>query len=61
MRKAVSGKVMTILIEVLLALLAIVLVWVFHEKIFDFMNNVLLEGIKNFIWDAVWCKLSPTC
>ena len=49
MRKAVSGKIMTILIEILLALIAIALVWYFHQQVFDFMKNVLMEGIRNFI------------
>ena len=50
MRKAaLSGAAMNIIIGLIAALIALILLWVFHEKVFAFFSDVLLAGIKNFI------------
>ncbi len=53
MAKAI-GDVLWIVTSVIFALTALILIWIFHEKITSFFSGVLLEGLKNFV-----CALIP--
>lgn len=47
------GEILRILILLVFAVLALVLIWYFHEKLFAFFGSILLEGLKNFIKDTI--------
>lgn len=58
MRKAaLSGAAMQIIIGLVSALIALILLWVFHEKVFTFFKDVLLGALRNLIWNTIICKL----
>lgn len=41
MRKAIAGLTMGTIISLVLALIALILLWVFHEKVFTFFKDIL--------------------
>jgi hypothetical protein len=57
MGKAVIGMSITTIISLILALVALILIWWFHEKVFTFFKDVLLRGIENLIIKTVVCKI----
>ncbi|MEM5797266.1 MAG: hypothetical protein QXD72_01140 [Candidatus Aenigmatarchaeota archaeon] len=59
--KGTFGETLRIVIALVFAITALILIWYFHDKIAAFFGNVLLEGLRNFIWNTVWCGISPTC
>ena len=48
------GEILRFVALLILAVVAIVLIWYFHEKLFVFFSDILLEGLKNFV-----CSLIP--
>ncbi len=46
--KGVFGKVLTMVISLVLAALALILIWYFNEKLFGYFGALLLEGLKSF-------------
>lgn len=55
MGKGTFGETLRIVIALVFAVTALILIWYFHEKIFAFFGEILLEGLKNFI-----CSLIPS-
>jgi len=57
MRKAaLSGAAMNIIIGLISALIALIILWAFHEKIFAFFSDTLLPGIINMLYHGIICK-----
>jgi hypothetical protein len=57
MRKAaLSGAAMNVIIGLVSALIALIILWAFHEKIFSFFSDTLLPGILNMLWHGIICK-----
>ena len=50
MAKGTFNESLSIVISLVLAVAALILIWYFHQKIFAFFGEVLLEGLKNFIF-----------
>jgi len=64
MRKAaLSGESMKIIIGLVSALIALILLWAFHEKVFTFFSDVLLGSIQNIFCSMLWIfkYLIPAC
>ncbi|MBI2542830.1 MAG: hypothetical protein HYW24_01465 [Candidatus Aenigmarchaeota archaeon] len=59
MRKAVFGKVLTLIISLLLASLALLLIYFFGEKIFSFVSETLFTGLKGFVCDLIGISKIP--
>jgi hypothetical protein len=49
MRKAVSGMVIVTVISLILAIMALIIIWFFHEKIFAFFSETLLPAIQRML------------
>jgi len=49
MKGALSGTAMALIIGLISALIALILIWSFHEKITKFFSEVLMPGITKFI------------
>lgn len=49
MRKAVSGMVIVTIISLILALIALIVIWDFHKKVANFFSEVIMPAIVNMI------------
>ncbi|MEM5792776.1 MAG: hypothetical protein QXY45_00235 [Candidatus Aenigmatarchaeota archaeon] len=50
--KGVTGKIFTVIISLILALIGLVLIWIFLNK----STNIISEGVRNFM-GKVKCEL----
>jgi len=58
MRKAaLSGAAMNIIIGLISALIALIILWVFHEKLFTFFRDTLLPAIQKMLGRSIICKI----
>ena len=51
--KGTFGETLRIVIALVFAVTALILIWYFHEKIFSFFSDTLLNGLKGFICDLI--------
>lgn len=58
--KGVHGQIFGFVISAILAIAAIVLIWIFHEKIFSFLGGTLLNALKCFIFELPGINLITT-
>jgi len=52
-KAALSGAAMNVIIGLITALIALIILWVFHEKIFNFLSDVIIPGIQRMVCEAV--------
>jgi uncharacterized membrane protein YccC len=55
-RKAVSGKVLTLIIALIIAIVALILLWTFLQDAVPFLTNAVeaaIDGLKNMLCDKL--------
>lgn len=61
MKKGTFSATLTIVISLVFAVAALVLIWYFHDKLFEFFGGLLLEGLKNFVCSILLFGLVKAC